>query len=168
MQERGQLEVLLRSLGRWADGVEVQGAQARGELQARDVRSVGPALVVGRVWRDLGIDRVLREALEGRKYAFDVGRTVFASVVHRLFESGSARPWRSCAGSRISGKRGRRCEKPWNSLPVSLKGTEETGLESLRKALETSPETPPPERLRSFVSLWTSFAATGTTGEPSP
>jgi len=98
------------------------------------------------VWRDLGIDRVLREALEGRKYAFDVGRTVFASVVHRLFESGSARPWRSCAGSRISGKRGRRCEKPWNSLPVSLKGTEETGLESLRKALETSPETPPPER----------------------
>ena len=91
LQESGQLEVLLRSLGRWADGVEVQGAQARGELQARDVRSVGPALVVGRVWRDLGIDRVLGEALEGRKYAFDVERAVFASVLHRLFESGSDR-----------------------------------------------------------------------------
>ena len=65
LQESGQLEVLLRSLGRWADGVEVQGAQARGELSARAVRSVGPALVVGRLWRDLGIDReLILEALQ--------------------------------------------------------------------------------------------------------
>ena len=45
--------------------IRQKGAQARGELQARDVRSVGPALVVG--------------------------RAVFASVLHRLFESGSDR-----------------------------------------------------------------------------
>lgn len=91
LRESGQLQVLLRSLGRCAEGVEVQDAQARGELEARAVRSVGPALVMGRVWHDLGIDRVLGELLAERKYAFDVERAVFASVVHRLFESGSDR-----------------------------------------------------------------------------
>lgn len=91
LRESGQLEVLLRSLSRCAEGVEVQSAQEQGELSARSVRSVGPALVVGRVWRDLGIDQVLEEVGEGRKYGFNVERAVFASVVHRLFETGSDR-----------------------------------------------------------------------------
>lgn len=91
LRESGQLEVLLRSLGRCAEGVEVQSAQERGELSARHVRSVGPALVVEKVWRDLGIDQMLEEVAEGRKHGFNVERAVLASVVPRLFETGSDR-----------------------------------------------------------------------------
>jgi len=78
------------SCGRRAVGGRGGGA-ARGELSARAVRSVGPALVVENAWRDLGIDQILEELPEGRKYAFDMKRAVFASVLHRLFESESDR-----------------------------------------------------------------------------
>ncbi|MFQ6117374.1 MAG: IS1634 family transposase [Candidatus Bipolaricaulia bacterium] len=51
----------------------------------------GPALVFGRLWRELKIDRILSARLAGRKFQFAVERAIFATVIHRLFESGSDR-----------------------------------------------------------------------------
>jgi transposase len=60
-------------------------------MSALSTRRIGPALLFGRLWKELKIDRILSEHLEGRKFQFDVERAVFATVVHRLFESGSDR-----------------------------------------------------------------------------
>jgi hypothetical protein len=91
LHAKGQVDVLLRSLGRFAERAQLQEAHANGKLKALSTRQVGPALVFDRLWQKLKIDRILSERLEGRKFQFDVERAIFATVVHRLFESGSDR-----------------------------------------------------------------------------
>ncbi len=91
LAEKGGVDGLLRSLGRFADKVRVQEAYAEGALSAMGDRTVGPGLVLGRLWEELGVREVLAERLAGRKFSFPVERAVFASVVHRLFEAGSDR-----------------------------------------------------------------------------
>jgi len=91
LHAKGQVDLLLRSLGRFAERIQIQEAHISGELEALSTRRIGPALVFGRLWRELGIDRVLNKHLAGRKFQFDVERAIFATVLHRLFESGSDR-----------------------------------------------------------------------------
>jgi hypothetical protein len=91
LEERGDLEALLRSLARFARGVTIQDAHRRGDLQAVRIESIGPGLVFGRLWEELGLDRIVAERLAGRRFGFPVERAVFASVVHRVFEAGSDR-----------------------------------------------------------------------------
>jgi len=43
------------------------------------------------LWRELGMDRVLKNLLAERKFGFDVERAVFLTVLHRLFDPGSDR-----------------------------------------------------------------------------
>ncbi len=57
-------------------------------------KKIGPALIFERLWRELGIQKVIRELLAERKFEFDVERALFLTVLHRLFVSGSDR---SCA-----------------------------------------------------------------------
>jgi len=91
LQEKGGVDALLRSLGRFADKVEVQEAYKKGTLSALGERTVGPSLVFGRLWEELGLREILEEKLSGRKFSFPVERALLASTVHRLFESGSDR-----------------------------------------------------------------------------
>jgi len=94
----GEIDVLLQSLGRFAEQVKVQEAYAEGHLRAIEAESVGPALVFGRLWEQLGLDRILGRLLKGRSFKFDVERAVFTTVLHRLFEAGSDRQamrWKS-------------------------------------------------------------------------
>ncbi len=91
LHAKGQVDVLLRSLGRFAEQVKIQEAHANGELEVLSTRHIGPALVFGRLWRELKLDHILTEHLAGRKFQFDVERAIFATVLHRLFESGSDR-----------------------------------------------------------------------------
>lgn len=91
LQAKGQVEVLIRSLGRFAGRIEIQEAHRAGELEALATRRIGPALVFGRLWKELKLNRVLNDRLSGRKFQFDLERAIFATVVHRLFESGSDR-----------------------------------------------------------------------------
>ena len=61
--------------------------------RARDTevrwRSIGPALLFGALWDATGCADILRTALRGRRFGFDVERAVFASVLHRIMVSGS-------------------------------------------------------------------------------
>jgi Transposase DDE domain len=52
---------------------------------------IGGPLLFGRLWERLGIAEVLGQLLTDRGFEFAVERAVFASVVHRLFVSGSDR-----------------------------------------------------------------------------
>lgn len=52
---------------------------------------IGGPLLFERLWEQLGIAEVLGELLADRSFEFAVERAVFASVLHRLFVSGSDR-----------------------------------------------------------------------------
>ena len=56
-----------------------------------EAKKIGPALIFERLWKELGIDGILRRLLAGRKFGFDVERAIFLTVLHRLFTSGSDR-----------------------------------------------------------------------------
>lgn len=91
LSARGQTDVLLRSLSRFADRVRVVDGYEQGRLEAGSARKLGPDLVFGRLWRATGIEGVLDRLLAGRKFAFPVERAIYLTVLHRLFASGSDR-----------------------------------------------------------------------------
>ena len=91
LQASGQLDALLRSGLRFCQRLAVIDAHAACETEAVQVQRVGPDLVFGRLWEDLGVARVIKEALAARRYGFDVERAVYLTVIHRLFASGSDR-----------------------------------------------------------------------------
>jgi hypothetical protein len=104
LQATGQLDNLLRSGLRFCEKLAVIDAHAAGQTEAVAVQRVGPDLVFGRLWQDLGIGATLRRALEGRHYEFDVERAIYLTVLHRLLASGSDRAadrWRE--GYRLPG-----------------------------------------------------------------
>ena len=109
------MDVLLRSLGGFAEHLQVQEAHANGELEVLSTRHIGLALVFGRLWRGLKLDRILTDP--ERKFRFDVERAIFATVLHRLFESDS-----DCQGMRFL--RG-----------VDIPGTDELDLHHMYRAI---------------------------------
>jgi hypothetical protein len=87
----GAVDVLLRSLGRFAEQVRVIEAHRNGHLEAGMVRQLGPDLVFGRLWQTVGVQDLLTDLLRERRFGFPVERAVYLTVLHRLFESGSDR-----------------------------------------------------------------------------
>ena len=79
--------------------------------------SIGPALIVERLWNELGIPDIIRALVKGRKFGFDVERAVFLTVMHRLFASGSDR----------------QCEK-WKT-DFHIEGTQKIALHHLYRAM---------------------------------
>ena len=91
LQASGQLEALLRSGLRFCQKLTVIDAHAAGQTEPVAVSRVGPDLVFGRLWEQLGIGPTIHQALEGRHYGFEVERAIYLTVLHRLFASGSDR-----------------------------------------------------------------------------
>src|SRR5262249_13876412 len=87
----GAVDVLLRSLGRFATQVRGIEAHRHGELEAGAGRQLGPDLVFGRGWQTVGLQAVLTDLWRERRFEFSVERAVYLSGLHRLCESGSAR-----------------------------------------------------------------------------
>ena len=105
--ESGKLDNLARSLVRFSEKLQVVEAHLDGALKAHSTVSIGPAILFGRLWRELGIDRIIERLLEGRKYQFSLERAIFLTVLHRLFDPGSDRSaerWRK--DYRIEGTEG--------------------------------------------------------------
>ena len=105
--ESGKLDNLARSLLRFSEKLRVVEAHRDGGLKARSAVSIGPAIIFGRLWEELEIDRIIEGLLEGRKYQFSVERAIFLTVLHRLFDPGSDRAaerWRK--DFRIEGTEG--------------------------------------------------------------
>lgn len=91
LQESGAIDALLSSGLKFAQQLKVLDAHARGETTSTRTKRIGASLLVERLWRDCGIARVIEQALLGRRFAFPVERTVFVTILHRLFAPGSDR-----------------------------------------------------------------------------
>src|SRR4029453_12529635 len=84
----GNLERLLESIGRHSERSLILSEMAAGAIACR---RIGGPLLFGRVWEETGWRAVVGEPLAGRGFEFDVERAIFATVLHRLFVSGSDR-----------------------------------------------------------------------------
>lgn len=91
LQASGNIDGIVRSLARFADKVRIIEGHRSGRLRGGRVVRIGPALVTEKLWKELGIDRVIEGELRDRKFCFSVERAVFLTVVHRLFAQGSDR-----------------------------------------------------------------------------
>jgi len=91
LQESGQLDRLLRSGLRYCRQVKVLDAHAAGETEPVSIMKIGPELVFGRLWQEMGIAEIISRLAAKRRYGFDLERAVYLTVLHRLFASGSDR-----------------------------------------------------------------------------
>src|SRR6516162_2270446 len=91
LEASGQLERLMRSGLRHCQSLAVLDAHAAGQMQPVAIRRIGPDLVFARLWKESGIQEVLRSVLKARQYEFDVERAIYLTVLHRLFAAGSDR-----------------------------------------------------------------------------
>jgi len=89
LQARGRVETLIRSLSRYSEKVLLVLSE-KSQLSASG-KKIGPALIFERLWKETGIKKALKYVLAGRKFAFDVERAIFLTVLHRLMVSGSDR-----------------------------------------------------------------------------
>lgn len=97
----GGIDGLLVSLAKFSDKLAVLGEMKVLDLSVQPKREIAPALVFGRLWREVGLDGVIRDLLGGRKFEFDVERAVFLTVLHRLCDPGSDRQaalWKDTLG----------------------------------------------------------------------
>lgn len=96
MQAKGEVETLVRSLARFSEQALLV-LSGRSDISADSIK-IGPALIFERLWKELGIPKVLQVLLAERFFTFNVERALFLTVLHRLMVSGSDRfcdKWRS-------------------------------------------------------------------------
>ena len=89
MHAKGAVETLVRSLARFSEQALLI-LSGRSDISAESIM-IGPALIFERLWRELGIQKVLQGLLSERFFSFDVERALFLTVFHRLMVSGSDR-----------------------------------------------------------------------------
>jgi len=91
LKETGQLDQLLESLARLSDHAAVLNALRANQITLSSTVHLGPPLVFGKLWKELGLPDILRRLLHGRRFEFPLERVVFITVLHRLFAPGSDR-----------------------------------------------------------------------------
>lgn len=89
LKEKGSIEKLVHSLSRYSEKVMLV-LSGRSDVTAT-CKKIGPSLIFDRLWRELGIEKVINSLLMERKFEFDVERMIYLTVLHRLFASGSDR-----------------------------------------------------------------------------
>ena len=97
LKATGRLDALVNSCARFLDHSLVLSAQRQGKIKPASTKRIGPELVFGRLWHDLGMPKLFKELLVDRHFTFDVERAIFLTVLHRLFSPGSdraAEQWR--------------------------------------------------------------------------
>ena len=115
LNAKGDIEKIIKSLARFSEKVMLVLTDTS-EVKVGS-KKIGPALIFERLWQQLGIKKVIKELLSGRRYEFDVERAIFLTVLHRLFVSGSDRS----------------CDK-WHRDYI-IKGVDEIGLHHLYRAM---------------------------------
>jgi hypothetical protein len=120
LEQSDTLEGLAASLGKFTRHAAVLAEHRCGRAEVLRTRSLGPGLVFGRLWEELGLPGVLAEALGDRRFGFSVERAIFLTVVHRLMAP-------------ASGTSDRAAEK-WRGEMI-LPGVEELDLQHLYRAM---------------------------------
>ncbi len=91
LKASGQLDALLASCARFSEHAAILNAANQDNVQTGVAVRVGPPLVFGRLWQELGVPQVLEPLLRGRRFEFSIERALFLTVLHRLMVSGSDR-----------------------------------------------------------------------------
>ena len=89
LQEKDRVETLIRSLSRFSEKVLLILSN-KTDVSA-SAKRIGPVLIFERLWKELGIKKVIKRLLSNRRFNFDVERAIFLTVLHRLLVSGSDR-----------------------------------------------------------------------------
>lgn len=89
LQKKCEIENLVRSLSRFSERVLLV-LSGKSDVHAA-AKKIGPVLIFERLWKELGIGKIIPRLLSGRKFEFDVERAIFLTVLHRLLMSGSDR-----------------------------------------------------------------------------
>ena len=89
LHAKGDVETLVRSLAKYSEKVLL--VLSGGSTPSAQSKKIGPSLIFERLWKELGIKKVIKRLLGERKFEFDVERAIFLTVLHRLFVSGSDR-----------------------------------------------------------------------------
>jgi transposase len=84
----GGLDRLLESIARHSEHSLILSQVATGAIACR---RIGGPLLFSRQWEQTGCGAVIKMLLAGRGFEFNVERAIFATVLHRLFVSGSDR-----------------------------------------------------------------------------
>jgi hypothetical protein len=93
--DRDALRRLIRSISRFLDPADQVAATVSGEVGVLESRAMGGCWVADQLWRRLGIEEAIVEAVGGRRLdAQALERTLFAMVANRL----SVRPLSKLAG----------------------------------------------------------------------
>lgn len=89
--EKGDLDRVIGQLVEHCPSVKLVRAQAAGALAIESDKVWGPALIVDRIWEELGLKELLRRlaARKKKRFNFDWERMIFAQVLQRLLEPGS-------------------------------------------------------------------------------
>jgi hypothetical protein len=91
VEASGMLDALVASAARHSRRSIVLSSFYRGELAELRRVSIGPNLVFGRLWHEIGCGEVIKALVAGRRFGFDVERAIYLTVLHRLMVSGSDR-----------------------------------------------------------------------------
>lgn len=91
LEESGQLDSLLRSGLRFSKKLLVLDAHSKGATTTTATSKIGPALLFGRLWKECGIEAVIKGLVSRRGFHFSLERVIFTVVLHRLFSPGSDR-----------------------------------------------------------------------------
>ena len=89
LHKKGNIETLIRSLSRFSEKVLLI-LSGKNQINA-PAEKIGPSLIFERLWKELGIHKVIKSLLVDRKFEFNMERAIFLTVLHRLFAPGSDR-----------------------------------------------------------------------------
>jgi transposase len=89
--ESGVMNQILLSGEKFSDKILCLTESKADQLEPLYHYLIGPSLVFGKIWKELQIDKIITRAIKDRKFEFSVERTIFASVIHRLIDTGSDR-----------------------------------------------------------------------------
>ena len=104
LRASGQLDALLHSCAKFSEHAAVLDATRQDDFEPQGAVRLGPPLVFGRLWEELGLPQVIQSLLRGRKFEFSLERALFLTVLHRLMVSGSDRAAeRWCRGYGLPG-----------------------------------------------------------------
>ena len=89
LADNDNVDSLVRSLSRYTREASLV-ITGRSQLNASTLR-IGAPLVFGRLWKELGLDQIIRDVTRRRRFSFEVERLIFTTVLHRLMQTGSDR-----------------------------------------------------------------------------
>ena len=90
-QKSGLIDKLATSVKRYNDKQSLRSELDRGEISTYNSKIIGPNLVFSKLWSELGIQDIIKNALLDAKYSIPLERVIFMTVLQRLLRPGSDR-----------------------------------------------------------------------------